>query len=254
MVEEILLRLPEERHLRRARGVCRRYNVIIRRPGFASRHRESHSPLLSGGVILHGVLRRCRRVDSTASHVSGSYAFFLPAASSSSAAFSSLDLAAILPSVVLRYAHFDAAKLEVWDTHAQAQPQWTLVHQATLDDVVRPRSVTAAFVRRHIVDKIHHDRLREHYAAAVPDVYWRSFFTLIGFDPVDDDVFFLGEASENGCVAAYSIRLGKLSFRCKIDTSTSGGGGSSLCACDMFPYARPPLHVQIHSFCNSPRS
>ncbi|XP_015648085.2 uncharacterized protein [Oryza sativa Japonica Group] len=421
MVEEILVRLPEEQHLRRASAACRRYGDIIRRPGFATRHRELHSPLLSGGVVLHGVRRRCPRVDGTAAHVRGSYAFFLPAGAGDASASSSLelDLAGLLPSptdrelayllstgaadpdaarrsvfivhssssaglllccrgyvnpvhyyvcdpvarrcvalpelpwppafdksgmlsvaagggggfqvvlfekrgfahggghldlevfssdsgewaamriprpqdlagfrcfapphlrhdgaaaywlgfeprdravvygaadhsirlipvprrvhdpsalnrfvgerrggALLRYAHFDAAEFEVWDTDDATPTRWALVHRAALKDVVArsPRAVAAKFVHGRIVRHIHHHDANWN---------WCSSFKLIGFDPVhDDDVFLFGATNGSGCVAAYSLTLGKLSLRCKIDTAD---GSSSLCGCDMFPYVR----------------
>lgn len=156
MVEEILVRLPEEQHLRRASAACRRYGDIIRRPGFATRHRELHSPLLSGGVVLHGVRRRCPRVDGTAAHVRGSYAFFLPAGAGDASASSSLelDLAGLLPSPTDRELAYllstgaadpDAARRSVFIVHSSSSAGLLLccrgyvnpVHYYVCDPVAR---------------------------------------------------------------------------------------------------------------------
>ncbi|KAM0845882.1 hypothetical protein ACQ4PT_056061 [Festuca glaucescens] len=82
-VEEILLRLPDKRHLCCARAVARRYNTIIRRPGFGARHTRIHTPYRSFGIFLQNT---CLHTTSATAQqaVHESLASFVSSSSSSS--------------------------------------------------------------------------------------------------------------------------------------------------------------------------
>ncbi|KAL6615036.1 hypothetical protein ACP70R_037306 [Stipagrostis hirtigluma subsp. patula] len=122
----------------------------------------------------------------------------------------------------LRYAHFDAADFEVWDLLPGATP----AHRASVKDAVQRSPGARAFCRTL------------GWLAVSPKAFWRGVFELIGFDPADEDVFFF-QARQVGRLAAYSMRLRKLSFVCQVVA------GVTFTPFDMFPYARPPGPVHI---------
>jgi hypothetical protein len=130
---------------------------------------------------------------------------------------------------VLRYAHFDAAEFQVWDLlPTSEQLRWTLIHRATVNDVVRRSPGAASFFSSYML----------RWMAASPQALWCTAFELIGFDPADDDVVFFFQAA-TGRLAAYSIRLGKLNLRCQLLR------GTSLASFSMFPYMRPRRPADI---------
>jgi len=126
----------------------------------------------------------------------------------------------------LRYAHFDAGEFQVWDS--TGDDHWTLVHRATVKEVLRRSSRAAALFRESSSSY-----MLRWIAASPQEASWYMFFTVVGFDPTDEDVFFF-EAFALSCLAAYSMGLHELSYRCQLVP------GAMSVPFNMFPYVRPP--------------
>ncbi|GJN18571.1 hypothetical protein PR202_gb05743 [Eleusine coracana subsp. coracana] len=265
LVEEILLCHPLK-HLV-IRSTARRYNDLALGSEFATRHWQLHSPYmyLSGSnsdewtpprLPYPPILRRYHHFtppslgqDSTAAYFLGLYPWpDLAVAYSYSSVVDSVHCIEVpyprdddsgLNRCIgerhgggLRYAHFDGMYFVVWDSddHHNNIPftTWTQVHLAVVRDVLQRRSSETFF----------RSGSKLGWSGVKPKTTWCSVFTLLGFDPTDEDVFFF-QAPQLECLAAYSMSDRMLSFRCHLMPRVT------FAPADNFPYRRQPRAVEI---------